>query len=255
VIHERFEVERVATADATLVSLVPTQLTRLLDAGAELGRFRVILLGGAAASPSLLERAREAGAHVVPTYGMSETAGGCVYDGLPLDGVEVRIADGGRIAVRGPMLMRGYRVRPDLDRAAFDAGWLLTSDIGSLDSAGRLAVFGRADDVVVTGGVNVAPDQVAALVAGHPDVADVAVTGVDDQEWGQLVVAVVVARVGRTPPTLPRLREWCGDQLSSVALPRAIVVVDQIPRTRSGKLDRNALRGLACDGLGDTRRQ
>ncbi len=134
VVHDRFEVDRFAAADATLTSLVPIQLQRLLDAGVDLARFRVILLGGAAPPPGLLERAAEAGAPVVTTYGMSETAGGCVYDGTPLDGVDVRIGADGRIQLRGPMLMAGYRGAPELDARTLVDGWLVTSDLGAIDA-------------------------------------------------------------------------------------------------------------------------
>lgn len=244
-IHDRFDVDRFASSDATLTSIVPTQLVRLLDVGVDLSRFRVILLGGAAASPSLLARARATGAPVVTTYGMSETAGGCVYDGVPLDGVEVRIGDDDRIRVRGPVLMRGYRRRPDLDAAAFDDGWLLTSDLGAMTPDGRLEVTGRVDDVIISGGENVVADEVARILAGHPDLADVAVTGVDDDEWGQRVVAVVVATDDAVTPTLDAIRAWCGDRLSTAARPRGLVVVDEIPTLASGKPDRLAIATLA----------
>jgi O-succinylbenzoic acid--CoA ligase len=242
-VHERFDVARVAAEpDVTLVSLVPTQLVRLLDAGADLSRFRAILLGGAAAWPELLDRAREAGARVVTTYGMTETCGGCVYDGVPLDGVDVRVDDDGRVQLRGPMLMSGYRLRDDLTAEAIVGGWFQTSDLGSWDGE-RLVVHGRADDVIVTGGENVVATQVASVVAAHPGVADVAVTGVPDGEWGERVVAVVVA-AGATPPTLLELREWVAERASAAAAPRQLVVVPAIPRLASGKLDRRAVAEL-----------
>jgi O-succinylbenzoic acid--CoA ligase len=244
-IHERFAVEAVAASEATLVSLVPTQLVRLLDAGVDLRRFRVILLGGAAATPTLLDRAREAGAPVVTTYGMSETSGGCVYDGRPLDEVEVSIADDGRIRVRGPVVMAGYRLRPDLSSQVLSGGgWLTTGDLGAIDKNGVLSVLGRADDVIVTGGENVAADAVAAVLASHPDLVEVVVTGVPDPQWGQRIVAVVVAGAG-TPPSLADLRELCAARLPLAAVPRALVVVDELPRLVSGKPDRLAVQQLA----------
>lgn len=249
-VHDRFEIERFAAADATLTSIVPTQLVRLLDAGVDLTRFRVILLGGAGAPRSLLARAAAVGAPVVTTYGMSETAGGCVYDGRPLDGVEVRLGADQRIALRGPMLMTGYRRRPDLDAEAFDDGWFLTSDLGEYDGE-RLRVIGRVDDVVVTGGENVVTTQVSDVLAAHPDVADVAVAGVDDPEWGQRVVAVIVARDGAAAPSLDALREWSADRLPPAARPRQAVVVASIPRLSSGKPDRLAIRRLATEGARD----
>ncbi|MGN6523548.1 MAG: AMP-binding protein, partial [Actinomycetes bacterium] len=144
VVHERFDVERIRTErDVTLVSLVPTQLTRLLDADVDLSRFRAILLGGAMAPASLLARAAAAGAGVVTTYGMSETSGGCVYDGLPLDGVGVRIGADGRIELAGPMLMSGYRLASELTASVMGDGWFATSDVGTLSADGRLTVRGR----------------------------------------------------------------------------------------------------------------
>jgi O-succinylbenzoic acid--CoA ligase len=244
-VHERFDVERVAASAATLVSLVPTQLLRLLDAGVDLHRFRVILLGGAAAPGALLERARDAGAPVVTTYGMSETAGGCVYDGRPLDGVEVSIADDGRIRVRGPVVMTGYRLRPDLTAAVLSHdGWLTTGDLGEITADGTVRVLGRADDVIVSGGENIVAGAVAEVLAGHPDVVEVAVTGVPDPEWGERVVAVVVARAGHQP-SLADLREFCTSRLPPAAAPRALVFVDELPRLVSGKPDRLAVQRLA----------
>jgi O-succinylbenzoic acid--CoA ligase len=248
-IHERFDVERFAATDATLTSLVPTQLGRLLDAGVDLTRFRAILLGGAAASTALLDRAAAAGAAVITTYGMSETSGGCVY-GVALDGVDVALGDDGRIAIRGPMVMTGYRGRPDVSAELFDGGWFLTSDRGEYDADGRLRVTGRIDDVVISGGENVVVSQVADVLATHPAIADVAVTGVEDAQWGQRVVAVVVPRDGEVP-SLAEIREWCGEQLAPAARPRAIVVVTEIPRLSSGKPDRRAVRRLAGQESGD----
>ena len=251
VVHDRFEVDRFAAADATLTSLVPTQLQRLLDAGVDLSRFRVILLGGAAPPPGLLARAADAGAAVVTTYGMSETAGGCVYDGLPLDGVDVRIGADRRIQLRGPMLMAGYRGAPELDARTLVDGWLITADLGAIDRAGRLRVLGRSDDVVVTGGENVVASDVADVLSGHPDLADVAVTGVADPQWGQRLVAVVVVRDRQVVPSLADLRLWCSEKVGAAARPRGVVVVDTIPRLASGKLDRLAVARLAGSPSGD----
>ena len=116
----------------------------------------------------LLAGARAAGARVLTTYGMTETCGGCVYDGRPLDGVSVRIGPDGRIGLAGPVLFAGYRGRPDLTAAALDGPWFVTSDLGELDGDGRLAVHGRADGMINTGGEKVAADQVAAALAGCP---------------------------------------------------------------------------------------
>jgi len=247
VIHDRFDVERVrAEREVSLVSLVPTQLVRLLDAGVDLSRFRAILLGGAMAPASLLERAAAAGAHVVTTYGMSETSGGCVYDGVPLDDVAVRIGADRRILLSGPMLMSRYRLAPELTAAALSDGWFATSDVGALDEAGRLVVQGRLDDVVVTGGENVLTTEVAAVLDGHPGVSEVLVTGVDDEQWGQRLVAVVVAR-GQAP-SLQDLRDWCRQRLPAAAAPRQLVLVGELPRLPSGKPDRLAIQSLAAGG-------
>jgi O-succinylbenzoic acid--CoA ligase len=241
-VHESFDIDRIAAdRDSTLVSLVPTQLKRLLDANVDLRHFRVILLGGAAAPASLVRRASEAGANVMTTYGMSETCGGCVYDGTPLRDVDVRIGEDGRVQLRGPMLMSGYRLRPDLTEQAVVDGWLVTNDIGELHD-GRLVVTGRADDVIVSGGENVSADAVAGVLADHPDIDDVAVVGVADDEWGQRVVAVIVSA---SPPTLEAVRTWCSAQLAPASRPRQLVAVAEIPRLAPGKLDRAALRSLA----------
>ena len=219
-------------------SLVPTQLRRLLDGPLEaLRSYDAVLLGGAAAPPVLLERARDAGVRVVTTYGMSETSGGCVYDGVPLDGVDVAVD--GRIRLRGPVLASGYRLRPDLTATAFQDGWYTTGDVGELAPDGRLVVHGRADDIVVTGGEKVAPAAVEAALGAHPAVVEVAVVGVPDAEWGQRVVAAVVLRA---PLTLAQAREHVAARLSRAAAPRVLHVVDALPLLPSGKVDRAALR-------------
>ena len=244
VVHDRFEVARFASAEATLTSLVPTQLITLLDEGVDLSRFRVILLGGGATGAQLLERARAAGAPVVTTYGMSETAGGCVYDGRPLDGVEVAVRPDGRIALRGPMLMKGYRRRPDLTADAYDDGWLLTNDLGEIAADGRLRVLSRVDDVIITGGENVVAGDVAKELRRHDAIADAEVIGVPDDRWGQRVVAVVISRV-EPAPSLAELRQWCRGMLPVYAMPRGLVVVAAMPRLSSGKPDRLKLREIA----------
>jgi O-succinylbenzoic acid--CoA ligase len=213
------------------VSLVPTQLRRLLASSA-LPTFDAVLLGGAAAPADLLDRARGAGIRVVTTYGMSETSGGCVYDGVPLDGVEVDADD--RIRLRGPMLATAYRHGPLRD----GDGWFTTGDLGTWDGA-RLTVLGRADDVVVTGGEKVAPTAVEARLREHPAVVDVAVVGVPDPEWGQRVVAVVVLRA---PLSLAGAREHVAGPLPRAAAPRELRVVGALPLLPSGKVDRVGLR-------------
>lgn len=226
VIHARFEVARVARErDANLVSLVPTMLTRLLDAGVDLSRWRRVLVGGGPAHPELLERARAAGAAVVTTYGMTETCGGCVLDGRPLDGVELSLGRGGVISIGGPMLMRGYRGQPGLTAWTLAGGRLRTSDTGRWDEHGRLEITGRTDDVIVTGGEKVRPGPVAARLAAHPLVAEAAVVGEPDPEWGERVVALVVARDPATPPGLQELRTWVAGELERHNAPRGLVIL------------------------------
>ena len=225
------------TGPRRYVSLVPTQLRRLVADPAALRAYDAVLLGGAAAPPSLLAQAREAGVRVVTTYGMSETSGGCVYDGVPLDGVRVWV-EGGRVRLGGPVVARGYRLRPDLTAAAFDGDVFTTSDLGRLD--GRvLTVLGRADDVVVSGGENVAPLAVEAALERHPSVVEAAVTGVPDEEWGSRVVALVVLR---GPLTLAEARGHVASTLPRSWAPRGLREVEALPLLASGKLDRAALR-------------
>lgn len=225
------------TGERRCVSLVPTQLLRLLEAGTDLTAYDAVLLGAAAAPAPLLQRAREAGARLVTTYGMSETAGGCVYDGVPLDGVTASLVDG-VVRLAGPVLALGYRLRPDLTAASFGPEGFLTSDLGRLDG-GVLTVLGRADDVVVTGGEKVAPAAVEAALATHPSVVEAGVVGVPDAEWGERVVAAVVLRA---PLTLEQARDHVSASLPRTWAPRALVEVTDLPALPSGKLDRVALR-------------
>ncbi|MBA2319305.1 MAG: AMP-binding protein [Euzebyales bacterium] len=241
IMHARFDTDGVAAArGATVVSLVPTQLHRLLAAGADLARFRWILLGGAAPPPELLKRAAAAGARLVVTYGMTETCGGCVYDGIPLDGVEVDTDVDGHIRIRGATRFARYRLDDAGTAAAIgSSGWFLSGDLGGWDAAGRLMVTGRSDDVIITGGENVTAGEVAAVLATHPAVAQVAVVGRADFEWGQRVVAVVVP--AGTPPTLEALRDWVGQRLPRSHAPSELVLADVLPLLPGGKLDRRAL--------------
>jgi len=239
-------------------SLVPTQVHRLLDSGPgreALASFDAVLLGGAAAPPGLLDAARSAGARVVTTYGMSETCGGCVYDGVPLDGVTVDLdpADG-RVRIAGPVLAAGYRGRPDLDAELFEVQdgtrWLCTSDLGRWHDDGRLEVLGRADDVLVTGGVKVPPAAVERALAGLPGVGEVLVVGVPDPEWGQALVAVVVPAPGAPAPDLADLREAAAAALGGPAAPRHLVTLAALPLRGPGKPDRRGAAELAARELG-----
>jgi O-succinylbenzoic acid--CoA ligase len=227
------------------VSLVPAQLRRMLDAGAELAAFRTILLGGAAIPSGLLAGARAAGARVVTTYGMSETCGGCVYNGQPLDGVQLRTCAGGRIQIRGPVLFSGYRNRPDLTEAAVDEdGWFTTSDLGKISETGRLSVHGRADDMINTGGHKVSPAEIAAILEACPAVREALVFGEPDSQFGQRVTAAVVPARLAAPPHLEELRAAVRAKLPAYAAPRALLVIPAMPLLPSGKPDLAKLRGL-----------
>lgn len=242
VLHDRFDVARVSAAsDVTHVALVPTMLHRLLDHGVDVGRFQCILLGGARPPAGLLERAAAAGARVTTSYGMTETAGGCAYDGRPLDGVAIAVEPDGRVLVRGAVLADGYRVDGALEPLCDDDGWFHTSDLGRFDGD-RLVVAGRRDDVIVSGGVNVSTTAVARLLGEHAGVADAAVIGVDDPEWGQRLVAFVVAHDPALPPTSDVLRAHVRAAADPASVPRQVLFVRSLPRTALGKIDRTALR-------------
>lgn len=239
-VHPGFEEGAVRTArdqGATLTSLVPTALDRL---GAE--GFRWVVLGGSA--DTVVERP----ANVVRTWGLTETGGGIVYDGRPLPGVEVRTVDG-ELWVRSLTLARGVR-RADatigeLRRALRDdstsTGWLATGDGGDVAADGTVTVHGRRDDMIVTGGENVWPDAVEAVLRLDPALAEVAVAGWPDPEWGQRVVAWAVPRDGVPPPSLDEVRGRVRDALPAWCAPRELRVVTALPRTPLGKVRRDAL--------------
>jgi O-succinylbenzoic acid--CoA ligase len=223
---EPAEVEDAARAGVTCVSLVATALRRI-----DPGLFRVIVLGGSAPPPSLPD-------NVVTTYGSTETGSGIVYDGRPLDGVDVDIDASGEIVVRSLTLLRCYRDgRDPLD----ENGWFHTGDAGSWGPDGRLVVHGRRGDLIITGGENVWPDSVERVLAGAPGVADVAVAGVADDEWGQRVVAWVVPASAKEPPQLESLRRHVRDVVPAYMAPRELRLVAHLPRTALGKVLRGAL--------------
>ena len=223
---------------ATHVSLVPTTLGRI-----DPSVFTKIVLGGAAPLGALPP-------NVVTTYGMTETGSGVVYDGVPLEGVEVAFGSGrdgggaeGEILLRCPMQLRAYRDGSDPTVPGPDrrGGWLATGDAGRLDQAGRLVVDGRLAEVVVTGAEKVWPNSVEAVLASHTKVAEVAVWKRPDPEWGERVVAWVVATDAADPPTLDELAGLAGERLAPWAAPKELVLVDELPRTASGKVRRTAL--------------
>jgi O-succinylbenzoic acid--CoA ligase len=244
-VHERFDPAAVAGAagPATLVSLVPTQLRRLLAAGDQAARFRRVLLGGGPVPAALAADAAARGVQVVRTYGLTETFGGMAHDGHPLAGAEVGSDPEGELLVRGPMLFRRYRGDPARTAAALRDGWLHTGDLGRIAPDGRLTVLGRRDDLIISGGVNVHPDEVEAVLATHPGVAEVAVAGRADPEWGQRVTAVVVPSDPRNPPTLDDLRGYARERLAAAKVPRELTLAPSLPRTASGKLLRRLLPG------------
>ncbi len=227
------------TGTRRYLSLVPTQLVRMLDAGetAALGRLDAILLGGAALEPAVRERAEAVGARIVTTYGMSETCGGCVYDGVPLDGVAVKVGADQRVRIGGPVLFDRYDGQPDATREVLEDGWFVTQDLGRLDHDGRLEVLGRVDDVVLSGGVNVPTTAVARRLRSHPGVRDVEVLGRPDAEWGAVVVAYVVGDASRE-----ELRDWVAAELPRAWAPRDVVRLEALPLLPHGKVDRQALR-------------
>ena len=245
-VHPSFDVSAVdkAAGRSTVVSLVPTMLSRLLDAEVPLRRFRRLLLGGGPIAPSLLGRAKLAGIEVTTTYGLTETGGGCVHDGKPLPGVQISISSNGEILVKGPVVMRGYHHEAPANRCAFtDDGWLRTGDLGRIGGEGLLRVIDRIKDIVVTGGVNVSPTAVEAVIVEHPAVDDVCVTGAADEQWGERVVAFIVPRPGLEPPTLEELRSFSSERLAASELPRELRIVGSIPRSSGGKLLRRRVQG------------
>jgi O-succinylbenzoic acid--CoA ligase len=237
VLHERFDTEAVLAElidpgrRITLVSLVPTMLARLLDAGLERpATLRRALLGGGPIAPGLLARAAEAGVPVAPTYGMTEACSQIATFGFPLPGVEL-------ITSEGEILVRGSVVAPG---SLGEDGWLHTGDLGSFDERGRLVIIGRQSETIVSGGENVAPAEVEAVLLGHPAVADAGVFGRPNPEWGEAVVARVVLRDGAVA-SVTELQEWCGTRLARFKVPKAVEFADELPRTVSGKLLRRRL--------------
>jgi len=247
VVHERFEVDRVRTVlehgEVTLASFVSTMLHRLREAGLETAPgLRAVLLGGGPIPADLLDWARERGLPVAPTYGMTETASQVVTvapagalrgerSGEPLEGVELRIAPGGEILVRGQMVAPGE---------ADELGWLHTGDLGSLDARGRLSVAGRLKDVIVTGGENVMAGRVEEALRAHPAVVDAGVAGLADAEWGERVAAWVVLR---REVSNPELTEHCRRLLNGFEVPKEVRRVSELPRNATGKLLRSELAG------------
>jgi len=241
-----------AAADAEHVALVPTQLVRCLDSGVDLTRFRSVLVGGGPLDAQQRAAARASGVRLVQSYGMTETCGGCVYDGAALSGVEVRVEPNGRIALRGPMLATGYLHPSAEDAARFtDDGWFVTDDLGDLrtdaDGSHALEVIGRVDDVIISGGIKIVPSIIERSLRAVDGVVDVAVLGVPDAEWGERVRAVVVPQDVERPPTLEDLRRAVANAHPNAHGPRDLVITDRIVRDGLGKMtstERTRLRFL-----------
>jgi o-succinylbenzoate---CoA ligase len=224
-------------------SLVAAQLAKALSdpaAAAALAELDAVLIGGGPAPQPILDAGAAAGITVVRTYGMSETSGGCVYDGVPLDGVRLRLLTDGRIAIGGATLAKGYRNPVEPDPFA-EPGWFRTDDLGAIDSLGVLSVLGRVDDAISTGGLTVLPQLVEAALRTHPAVGDIAVFGLPDDRLGQRVVAAVVVSDGCAPPTLDALRAHVTRTLDATAAPRELHILDALPRRGIGKVDRTEL--------------
>jgi O-succinylbenzoic acid--CoA ligase len=225
-------------------SLVPTQLHRLLDDEDEtraLGSLRTVLLGGGPIDAALRTRAADAGVRVVATYGSAETAGGCVYDGVALDGVGLATEPDGRLRVSGPTLFDGYEGDPELTARVLVDGWFRTEDAARIDEDGRLQVLGRLDDIVVSGGVNVPAPAVARRLREHPAVREAEVLGVPDEEWGSRLVAFVVGEL-----SLADARTWVAERHPRSWAPRQLVTVDALPLLPNGKVDRVQLASAAA---------
>jgi O-succinylbenzoic acid--CoA ligase len=237
----------VDAARPAYVSLVPTQLHRLLDDPddpddiAALRSFRTVLLGGGPIEPGLRARAEDAGVTVVATYGSAETAGGCVYDGVALDGVGLATEPDGRLRISGPMLFERYDGDPELTARVLVDGWFRTEDAARIDEDGRLRVLGRLDDMVITGGVNVPAPAVARRLRAHPAVRAVEVLGIPDEEWGMRLVAFVVGEL-----SLADAREWVAELHPRSWAPRQLVRLEALPMLANGKVDRVQLATVAA---------
>jgi len=230
IIHDGFDTERVNKALAedriTLVSLVPTQLSRLLEAGVHAPDLRAALIGGGPVPDALLQRAQAAGVPVVPTYGMTETCSQ-VWTGKALPGAEIVNGPDGELLIRGPMVAKG---------AIAEDGWLHTGDRGQIDPQGNLRVEGRIADTIVTGGENVAAAEVEEALLAHAGVTDAAVVGRPDPEWGQAVVAFVV-----TSGDVSDLDSHLRERLAGYKIPKRIERTEEIPRNAAGKILRGKL--------------
>jgi O-succinylbenzoic acid--CoA ligase len=270
VLHERFDIEAIQQSfdahQVTMISLVPTMLYRMLETGVRWpDSLRLVLLGGAAATPELLQRASDSGLPIAPTYGLTEASSqvatmlphdllakpGSVGKPLLFSGVRIADDEGGAVApgtvgevvVSGPTLMRGYHQNADASEKTLRGGELYTGDMGYLDEDGDLWLVQRRSDLIVSGGENVYPAEVEAILLGHPAVGEVCVVGVDDPEWGQVVAAVVVpAAEQQLQPD--DLVQYGREHLAGYKQPRRVLMIDALPQTASGKVQRRKVQEL-----------
>jgi o-succinylbenzoate---CoA ligase len=270
VLHRRFDAEATARAFSegvvTHASLVARTLALALDAGASVGALRAVLLGGGPLPAELALRARVRGLPILQTYGLTEACSQVATErpkeadgstaGPPLPGLSVRVCnpegvpvppgEAGEIHVQGPTLMAGYLDEPEASARALAGGWLRTGDVGAQDGRGRLAILARRTDLILSGGENIYPAEVEAVLASHPDVAEAAVVGRSHPAWGEVPVAAVVFRPGAGPDGL---LEWARGRLAGFKVPAEVVAVQALPRTAAEKVDRAALRRtLAAQG-------
>ncbi|MEX2324372.1 MAG: AMP-binding protein [Nitriliruptoraceae bacterium] len=232
----------ITASQATHISLVPTQAEQVLARQPEWLPWTTILLGGGPASAQTIVGLHAAGPRVVTSYGMTETCGGCVYDGVPIGQAKVRIERNGRIAIAGPMMFSGYLDSGQGSSPGSCNGWFTSNDLGELDDQGRLRVHGRADDIIVSGGENIPASPIAQAVRSYPGVTDAAVIGVPDRRWGYAIVAFVVSNREIDPDALlTHVRA----ALPRGHSPKRLLFVDAIPTTGLGKPDRQALETLA----------
>ena len=252
-----------ATSDPELpgyLSLVPTQLSACLDAGHDvvsaMARLQTILIGGSRLDPALRARAEEAGLKIIESFGMTETCGGCVYDGVPLPGIMVRTLewDGAeRVAIAGPVLLTRYLDQDTTFHDEAGTRWFISGDTGLIDAGGRLKVMGRADDMIISGGLNIPPIRVDDALKNVPSVKDAWSVGLDDEKWGQVLSCLIVPEdMTSFPPSAQfvehsgrTIREAVANQIGRPQAPRRIIFVPEIPQLASGKVNRLAARALA----------
>lgn len=232
VVHDRFDAsatDRAARNGATLVSLVTRALNQV-----DVPAFRKVLIGGAAPPPDLPD-------NVIATYGMTETGSGCVYRGYPLDGVELRSSASSEIQIRSPLLLRSYRTLDGERDPLLPGGWFPTGDLGRIEPDGRLWIDGRAGDMLITGGENVWPHRVERVLETHPAIAEAALVGRADPDWGHRLEAIIIVAPGCASPSLGEVREHVSAELPVWNAPKDLTIVTSLPKTALGKIRRSDL--------------